>query len=125
MKRCVVGFDTSNYTTSVALFDGGNGRNVGRLLEVPQEGLGLRQSDALFQHIKRLNFTIIGVIFITAGAKADKTDDSTTVFCHCIIPFCSRYIFYQPFGMGRHGRNTFFKHFIRQQTRISSKPGIC
>ncbi|MBQ9973623.1 MAG: DNA-binding protein [Oscillospiraceae bacterium] len=54
MKRCVVGFDTSNYTTSVALFDGEDGRNVGRLLEVPQGGLGLRQSDALFQHVKRL-----------------------------------------------------------------------
>ena len=54
MSRYVVGFDTSNYTTSVALFDGVDGRNVGKLLEVPRGGLGLRQSDALFQHVKRL-----------------------------------------------------------------------
>lgn len=49
-----IGFDTSNYTTSVAYFDGENGRNVSRLLDVPEGGLGLRQSDALFQHVKHL-----------------------------------------------------------------------
>ena len=49
-----LGFDTSNYTTSVAWFDGETGVNVGRLLDVPEGGLGLRQSDALFQHVKRL-----------------------------------------------------------------------
>ncbi len=53
MSLCL-GLDTSNYTTSVALFDGTDGRNVGKLLEVPEGALGLRQSDALFQHIKRL-----------------------------------------------------------------------
>lgn len=51
--RCL-GIDTSNYTTSTALFDGAEGYNLGRLLEVPQGTLGLRQSDALFQHVKRL-----------------------------------------------------------------------
>lgn len=49
-----LGLDTSNYTTSVALFDGTAGENVGRLLDVPAGTLGLRQSDALFQHVKRL-----------------------------------------------------------------------
>ncbi len=49
-----IGLDTSNYTTSVALFDGSEGFNLGRLLEVPEGTLGLRQSDALFQHVKRL-----------------------------------------------------------------------
>lgn len=53
MSLCI-GLDTSNYTTSVAVFDGVNGRNCGRLLDVPDGALGLRQSDALFQHIKRL-----------------------------------------------------------------------
>lgn len=47
-------FDTSNYTTSVALFDGSGGRNVSRLLDVKPGELGLRQSDALFDHVKRL-----------------------------------------------------------------------
>ena len=51
--RCL-GLDTSNYTTSVAVFDGTSGENIGRLLDVPSGTLGLRQSDALFQHVKRL-----------------------------------------------------------------------
>lgn len=50
----VLAFDTSNYTTSVAVFDGTQGHNVSRLLDVEQGSLGLRQSDALFAHVKRL-----------------------------------------------------------------------
>lgn len=49
-----LGLDTSNYTTSVAVFDGAAGENMGKLLDVPAGTLGLRQSDALFQHVKRL-----------------------------------------------------------------------
>ena len=52
-KRCL-GLDTSNYTTSTALFDGADGYQLGRLLDVESGSLGLRQSDALFQHVKRL-----------------------------------------------------------------------
>ena len=50
----VLGLDTSNYTTSAAVFDAAEGRNQGRLLEVRPGELGLRQSDALFQHVKHL-----------------------------------------------------------------------
>ena len=50
----VLGLDTSNYTTSAAVSDGEEGRNQGRLLEVRPGELGLRQSDALFQHVKHL-----------------------------------------------------------------------
>ena len=50
----VLGLDTSNYTTSAAVFDGEAGENIGRLLDVRPGELGLRQSDALFQHVKRL-----------------------------------------------------------------------
>ena len=49
-----VGFDTSNYTSSVAAFDGERGENASRLLPVRAGELGLRQSEALFSHIKRL-----------------------------------------------------------------------
>lgn len=49
-----LGIDTSNYTTSAALLSDCGGENVSRLLEVAPGSLGLRQSDALFQHIKRL-----------------------------------------------------------------------
>ena len=50
----VLGLDTSNYTTSAAAFDGVSGKNCSRLLDVREGELGLRQSDALFSHVKRL-----------------------------------------------------------------------
>ena len=50
----VIGIDTSNYTTSIAFFDGAGGENCSRLLPVRQGELGLRQSDAVFAHIKSL-----------------------------------------------------------------------
>ena len=49
-----LGLDTSNYTTSAAVFDGAEGRNESRLLTVKAGELGLRQSEALFQHVQRL-----------------------------------------------------------------------
>ena len=50
----VIGFDTSNYTTSVAFFDGSEGVNCSKLLPVKAGELGLRQSDAVFHHTKSL-----------------------------------------------------------------------
>ena len=50
----VLGFDTSNYTTSIAAFDGTSGENQSRLLPVKAGELGLRQADALFAHVKSL-----------------------------------------------------------------------
>ena len=50
----VIGFDTSNYTTSIASFDGVDGVNCSRLLPVKPGELGLRQSDAVFSHTKSL-----------------------------------------------------------------------
>ena len=58
MGRQCLGFDTSNYTTSAAVFGGGTAENRGRLLTVPEGALGLRQSDALFQHVKRLHLMV-------------------------------------------------------------------
>lgn len=49
-----IGFDTSNYTTSIAYFNGETGCNCSRLLPVKQGELGLRQSDAVFHHTKSL-----------------------------------------------------------------------
>lgn len=45
-----IGFDTSNYTTSVAFFDGEHMINKRRLLTVKSGERGMRQSDAVFQH---------------------------------------------------------------------------
>lgn len=57
MGQCL-GIDTSNYTTSIALFDGEAGHNLGHLLAVSAGELGLRQSDALFQHVKQFPLLI-------------------------------------------------------------------
>ena len=51
---CVIGFDTSNYTTSIAQYNGIIGKNCSKLLPVKEGELGLRQSDAVFAHIKGL-----------------------------------------------------------------------
>lgn len=50
----VIGIDTSNYTTSIAIFNGVDGENCSKLLPVKSGELGLRQSDAVFAHIKSL-----------------------------------------------------------------------
>ena len=52
--NAVIGIDTSNYTTSIAFYDGIGGENCSELLPVKQGELGLRQSDAVFAHIKSL-----------------------------------------------------------------------
>ena len=49
-----IGIDTSNYTTSIAFLGDGEGKNCSQLLPVKQGELGLRQSDAVFAHIKSL-----------------------------------------------------------------------
>ncbi len=54
MTDCTVGFDTSNYTTSAAVctLDGRIVANLKRPLPVKDGQRGLRQSDAVFEHIK-------------------------------------------------------------------------
>ena len=65
----VIGIDTSNYTTSIAFFDGTGGENCSRLLPVKQGELGLRQSDAVFAHIKSLP-ELSGRLFSHVPAEA-------------------------------------------------------
>lgn len=54
--ECFLGIDTSNYTTSVALCsrEGEVLANLKRLLPVKAGECGLRQSDAVFAHVKNL-----------------------------------------------------------------------
>lgn len=53
-KIAYLGIDTSNYTTSIAFCteDGEIGANIRRILDVKVGDRGLRQSDAVFAHIK-------------------------------------------------------------------------
>ena len=56
MTDCYVGFDTSNYTTSVAVCtaEGAVVANLKTPLPVKEGGRGLRQSDAVFEHTRNL-----------------------------------------------------------------------
>ena len=55
-----LGIDTSNYTTSTALYDSKTGEMVQqkKLLPVKEGQLGLRQSDAVFHHTAQLHTLI-------------------------------------------------------------------
>ncbi|MBQ7821642.1 MAG: peptidase M22 [Clostridia bacterium] len=56
-KKLTIGFDTSNYTTSAAVFDIESGEMLANLkmpLPVAKGERGLRQSEALFAHVKNL-----------------------------------------------------------------------
>lgn len=61
-----LGFDTSNYTASVAWTDGKNDINVRRLLQVKQGERGIRQSEGLFQHVK-----LVPELFAKLAAQVD------------------------------------------------------
>ncbi len=56
MRDCFVGIDTSNYTTSVAVCTGSGEviANIKAPLPVKDGECGLRQSDAVFAHVKNL-----------------------------------------------------------------------
>ena len=62
-RKIVLGIDTSNYTTSAALVstDGELIANIKRPLPVKSGECGLRQSDAVFAHVKNLPFVMAEV----------------------------------------------------------------
>ncbi len=66
----ILGLDTSNYTTSAALFDteAGEIRQSKKLLPVKKGELGLRQSDAVFHHTKQLP-DVVGTLFENGGTE--------------------------------------------------------
>ena len=72
IKRGVfLGIDTSNYTTSVALIDGHGDllANVKYPLPVKPGECGLRQSDAVFAHVKNLPLALSDIQDIVADAQ--------------------------------------------------------
>ena len=88
MTETALGIDTSCYTTSVALA-GAEGIAVHRrkLLEVEGGARGLRQSDALFQHVNRLPELLeemlseagdISIRAVCASARPRDVEGSTT-----------------------------------------------
>ncbi len=71
MSKCFVGIDTSNYTTSFGAVDE-NGNilaNIKKLLPVNVGECGLRQSDAVFAHIKNLPEILSGADEVLNGKE--------------------------------------------------------
>lgn len=73
-----LGIDTSNYTTSVALYDEKNNKITmqKKLLPTPKSSLGLRQSDAVFAHVKQLS-DLMQNLFLNDSIKLDGICVST------------------------------------------------
>ncbi|MDD2955226.1 MAG: peptidase M22 [Oscillospiraceae bacterium] len=67
----VLGIDTSNYTTSTALYRPQSGEmyQAKRLLPVKEGEMGLRQSDAVFAHVKALPELMEQLFAQAPGAK--------------------------------------------------------
>lgn len=84
MNKLYLGFDTSNYTTSLALFDGEKIiNNLKTLLTVKQGEKGLRQSDAVFQHtvnmpklIDELSINNIDLNAVSVSTRPRNIDNS-------------------------------------------------
>ena len=78
-RRIVLGIDTSNYTTSVGLMydDGELIANIKRPLPVKDGERGLRQSDAVFNHIKNLPSAMEEMKEVLAGRKISLVGVST------------------------------------------------
>lgn len=67
-----LGIDTSNYTTSAALYDSDSGRMLQKkmLLPVKSGECGLRQSDAVFHHVQQLPQVIQDIMENSGGSIA-------------------------------------------------------
>ncbi len=76
----VLGIDTSNYTTSCALFDSvsNTSQQKKKLLPVKFGECGIRQSDAVFHHTRQLPELIKELFSLNQGAKIDAVCVSVT-----------------------------------------------
>lgn len=76
-----LGFDTSNYTTSVAAYEKDNVRNERLIIPVKQGERGIRQSDGVFHHLKTLpklynNLDLSDVRAIGVSTRPRNLEDS-------------------------------------------------
>jgi len=75
----ILGIDTSNYTTSAALYDSESKKIIQqkKLLPVKKGQLGLRQSDAVFHHVQQMP-EIISALFENIEAMPEAIGVSVT-----------------------------------------------
>lgn len=89
MKACL-GLDTSNYTTSAAIWRDGEIVQVKRLLPVQPGALGLRQSDAVFHHVRQLPELLeklreLEGAPLTAVAASDRPQQTEGSYMPCFL----------------------------------------
>ncbi|MBP0989671.1 MAG: peptidase M22 [Oscillospiraceae bacterium] len=91
MGRCL-GIDTSNYTTSAALYDDEKGNMLWskKLLPVKEGEIGLRSSEVVFAHIKQAESIIRETIGdnggkIDAVAVSDRPRDAEGSYMPCFL----------------------------------------
>lgn len=91
MTSCL-GLDTSNYTTSAALYNADNKTVVQnkRLLPVEEGKMGLRQSDAVFHHVRQLPDIIEGLRSetsdpITCVAASERPQETEGSYMPCFL----------------------------------------
>jgi N6-L-threonylcarbamoyladenine synthase len=88
---CYLGIDTSNYTTSAALYDAQSGemRQQRKLLQVKAGEKGLRQSEALFQHVRELPELVEklfeGICDISAVGYSSRPRDIDGSYMPCFL----------------------------------------
>ncbi len=89
ISPAALAFDTSNYTASAAWFDGEKGENSGQLLEVEKGALGLRQSEALFRHVRQLPAVVeklgIGLARVGAVGASSKPRETEASYMPCFL----------------------------------------
>lgn len=86
MSSAVLAFDTSNYTTSAALFDANGPVSSRMLLPVGKGQKGLRQSDAVFFHTRQLPAVVekLGAVGnITAVGCSTRPRDAEQSYMPC------------------------------------------
>ncbi len=87
-----LGIDTSNYTTSVALYNPKENivKSHKKLLCVNDGEIGLRQSEALFQHIKQIDTIVLEVMNdfsgeISAIGVSSKPSNAENSYMPCFL----------------------------------------
>ena len=86
-NECVLGIDTSNYTTSISVADETGYRHGRTILEVKTGERGLRQSDALFLHTVNLPrlFSELDIGKTDAVSYSEKPRDIEGSYMPCFL----------------------------------------